>query len=195
MLPGDVDDLLEEVQFDALRGRIAGEVEHQHLGLGPGILDRLLQLLEEIHVRRQPHMTHVGPGDDEAVGMDRIGRIGHQHGVARAHGGERQMGQALLGTDGQDGLALGVQMHVEAIAIPVADGAAQTRNAARHRIAMRIRTLRGLDELVDDVLGRALVRVAHAEVDDVLAPGSRLGLQLIDDVEDIGRQPLDAVKV
>jgi hypothetical protein len=69
-----------------------------------------LQLLEEVHLRRHAHMAHVGAGDDEAVGMDRIGRIRHQHGVAGAHGGQRQVGETLLGADGDDGLGVRVQL-------------------------------------------------------------------------------------
>lgn len=52
-----------------------------------------------------------------------------------------------------------------------------------------------LDQLFDDVLRRRLIGVAHAEVDDVLAPSAGLGLQVIDDVEDVGRQAFDALEV
>jgi hypothetical protein len=45
------------------------------------------------------------------------------------------------------------------------------------------------------VLGRRLVRVAHAEVDDVFAASSRLLLQITDDVEDVRREALDAREV
>jgi len=55
--------------------------------------------------------------------------------------------------------------------------------------------LRGLDELVDDVLRRRHVRIAHAEVDDVLAPSSRLALEVVDDREDVRRQALDSVEL
>ena len=57
------------------------------------------------------------------------------------------------------------------------------------------RVLRGLDELVDDVPGRGAVGVAHAEVDDVLAPGPRLDLEVGDRRQDVGRQPLDPVEI
>src|SRR5436190_7731341 len=54
---------------------------------------------------------------------------------------------------------------------------------------------RRLHQLVDDVLRRGLVGVAHAEIDDVLPSRSRLGLEIVDDAEDVGRQPLDPVEV
>ena len=60
---------------------------------------------------------------------------------------------------------------------------------------MRVAAFCGLDELVHDVLGRRLIGIAHSEVDDVLATRARLGLQRIDDVEDIGRQALNAREI
>src|SRR5262245_52103678 len=54
---------------------------------------------------------------------------------------------------------------------------------------------RRLDQLVHDVLGRGHVGVAHAEVDDVLAAGSRLGLEVVDDGEDVRWQSLDSIEL
>ena len=59
---------------------------------------------------------------------------------------------------------------------------------------MDARVARGLAQLVDDVLGRRHVGIAHAEIDDVLAARARVRLEAIDFLEDIRRQPLDAVK-
>src|SRR3989304_1045199 len=50
---------------------------------------------------------------------------------------------------------------------------------------------RRLTELVHDVLGGGLVRVAHPEVNDVLPPGPGLDLEVVHDAEDVRRQPLD----
>ena len=38
------------------------------------------------------------------------------------------------------------------------------------------------------------VRIAHAEIDDVFAARARFGLELVDLLEDIGRQPADAME-
>ena len=57
---------------------------------------------------------------------------------------------------------------------------------------MRGRLLRGLDELVDDVLGRGAVGIAHAEVDDVFAAAAGGDLHFAGDVEDVGGQTLNA---
>jgi len=48
------------------------------------------------------------------------------------------------------------------------------------------------DEFVHDVLRSGLVRVAHAEVDDVFATTTGRHLEFAHDVEHVGRQPLDA---
>ena len=52
---------------------------------------------------------------------------------------------------------------------------------------MRVRFSRRLDHLVDDVLRRCAIRVAHAEVDDVFAASARRRLQLAGNVEYIRR--------
>ena len=59
---------------------------------------------------------------------------------------------------------------------------------------MRGRLGRDLGQLVDDMLGRGAVGIAHAEVDDVLAPRPCRRLHRIDFGEDIGRQAADAVE-
>ena len=60
---------------------------------------------------------------------------------------------------------------------------------------MRDRLLRGLDHLVDDVLGRGAVGIAHAEVDDVFATAAGGDLHFAGDVEDIGRQALNTTEL
>ncbi len=60
---------------------------------------------------------------------------------------------------------------------------------------MRVGLARDLGQLVDDVLRRRSVGIAHAEVDDVLAAPARGGLHRVDLGEDVGRKALDSVKV
>ncbi len=137
-------------------------------------------------------MADIRAGDGEAVGVNRIGGIRHQHGITGTDGGQRQVRQALLGTDGDDGVALRVEVHVVAPLVPVTDRLAQARDAARQRVAVGVTALCRLDQLVDDVLRRGLVRITHAEIDDILASRARLRLQLIDNIENVRWQPLDA---
>jgi hypothetical protein len=54
---------------------------------------------------------------------------------------------------------------------------------------------RRLDQLVDDVLRGGLVGIPHPEVDHVLAPGPGLGLEVVDNREDVGGETLDPVEL
>ena len=101
------------------------------------------------------------------------------------------MRQTFLRANGHDRLAVHVQIHVVAVTVPVADGAAQARDAARDRVAVRILSPGDFYQLIDDMLRRGLIRIPHAEIDDVLSPRPRLCLQLIDDIEDVGRKAFD----
>ena len=185
-------DLLEKIQIDALRRRIGRKIKHQHLGFGPDILDGIFQFCEEIDAGHERNMADVGPRDHETVGMDRIARVRYQHRVALVHRRQRQVRQAFLGADGHNRLAVHVDIDVVATLVPLADGAPQARYAARHRIPVRVFALGGFDELVHDMPGRGAIGIAHPEVDDVLAAPTRLRLDLVDDVEDVGWQPLYA---
>ena len=92
-------------------------------------------------------------------------------------------------------LGVGIELHAEAA--PVIGGLrlAQALDALGGGIAVGARIAHRLDQLVDDMLGRRHVRIAHAEIDDVLAARARLGLELVDLLEDVRRQPLDSVEI
>ena len=126
---GNGDHLLEEFQVNALAGGIAGEIEHQHFRLGPGFLDRPLQLHEEIHPFHHGHMADIGVGNHETIGVDRVTGVGHQYRISGPHGGQRQVCQPFLGPDGDNGLVVRIQVHVIATLIPVGNRLAQARDA------------------------------------------------------------------
>src|SRR5665647_2064685 len=73
-------------------------------------------------------------------------------------------------------------------------GIAKLRDAPRCRIAVVAAVLGRLRELVHDGLRGGQIGVAHAEVDDVLAPATRLGLHVVHDAEDVGRQAVYAAE-
>ena len=50
---------------------------------------------------------------------------------------------------------------------------------------MGVTSLRRFDQFLDDVLRGRLIRITHAEIDNVFPPRTGSGFQLIDDVEDI----------
>jgi hypothetical protein len=54
---------------------------------------------------------------------------------------------------------------------------------------------RSLDHFIDDVSGRRLIRVAHPEVDDVLASMPSFELKALNLSEDVGGEPLEPVKI
>ena len=134
----------KKLQIDALRGRIRRKAEDQHLRLGRELADRALELVEEIHARRHAHRADVGAGDDRAVDVDRVRRVGHQHRVAALEAGEHQVREALLRADGDDRLGVRVELDAVAALVPVADRLAQARDALRHRVAVRVGPLRSL---------------------------------------------------
>jgi hypothetical protein len=178
-----------------LRRRVAGEVQDQHLGLGIGVLDSPLNCIEKIHVGGHRHVVDIRARDHRPVDVDRVARIGHQHGVAGVERRERQVGDALLGADGDDRLRIGIQIDVVARLVPVADRASQPHDALRYRIAVGVGTLHALDQLFHDVPRRRLIRIAHAEVDDVFAPPARCELQFAGYVKHVGREAFDAGKL
>src|SRR5262249_3046552 len=94
-----------------------------------------------------------------------------------------------------DGLAVGIELDRVAPPVPIAHRDAELVDAARHRVAMVLRFAHRLDQLLDHVRRRRAVGVAHREVDDVLAPPPRALLQSTDDVEDVGRESLDAWEI
>ncbi len=126
--------------------------------------------------------------------MDRIGGIGHEHHVARRGDRLRHVGEAFLRAERRDDLGVGIELHAETALVIAGLGAAQARDALGGRIAVGARLADRLDQLVDDMLGRRQVGIAHAEVDDVGAGGAGLGLEPVDLLEDVRRQAPHAVE-
>ena len=178
-----------------MRGRVGREIQHQHLGLGPGIAYGAVQFFEEVDPVSHRHMADIRTGNHKTVGMDRVGRVRHEDGIAGASRCQRQMSQALLGTQGHNGLGSRIQSHVITPLIPVTNRLAQARNTLGLRIAMGIAALGCLYQLVDYMRGGGLIRIAHPEIDNVFPRGTRLLFEFTNNVEHIGRKALDALKL
>ena len=191
----EIDDLLVEPEVHGVRGRIGGKVQDHGQRRGDAVARRALDFRQEINARTHRNVTQRAARDDESVGVDRIGRVGDDHHVARAGDRHREVGEPLLGTERGDGLALGIDRHPEAPLVIARDRAPQPANAARVRIAVRLRILHRLDELRDDMGRRGGVRIAHAEIDDVLAGRARRRLHRVHLGEDVGRKALDPVEL
>ena len=140
-------------------------------------------------------MADRGARNDEAECVNGIGRVRNEHNVAGSSDRLCHVGEAFLRAERCDDLRLGIELHAEAAFVIGGLRLTQTSYALRRRVAVRARLIDGLDQLVDDVLRRWHVRVAHAEVDDVGTAGARRRLQTVDFREDVWRQALDAVKV
>ena len=127
--------------------------------------------------------------------MDRIGGIGDQHHVARRRDRLRHIGEAFLRAERRHDLGLGIELHAKPAGVIAGLGAAQSRDALGRGIAVGAGLADGLDQLVEHVLGRRQIRIAHSEIDDVGAGGASLGLELVDLFEDVRRQAPHAVEV
>ena len=75
MLAGEGDDLFVEIEIDGERGRIGREIQNHRRRRRHRVLYRVGEFAQEIRLRRHRHMADRGAGDDEAVGVDRIGRV------------------------------------------------------------------------------------------------------------------------
>ena len=195
VLAGEGDDLLVESEIGDIGGRVGRIADHQHLGPRHGVAHRALEDVEEVRPRRGRDRADRGAGDDEAEGVDRIGRVGREHDVAGRGDRLGEVGEPLLRAQGDDHLAVGIELDAEAAGIIAGLGLPQAGDALRRRIAMRARIARDLGELLDDMGGRRAVGIAHAEIDDVLAPRPRRRLHRVHFGEDVGRQAADAVEI
>ena len=69
----------------------------------------------------------------EAEGVDRVARVGHQHHVARRRDRLRHVGEAFLGAERGDDLGLGIELHAEAAVVIGGLGPAQPGDARARR--------------------------------------------------------------
>ena len=60
---------------------------------------------------------------------------------------------------------------------------------------MGITAIYRIPQLIDNMLRRRLVRIAHAEIDNIFTTSAGSLLQLADDIENIRRQTLYTLKV
>ena len=60
---------------------------------------------------------------------------------------------------------------------------------------MSITAASSLHELVDDMFGSGLIRVAHTEIDDILTGGAGLLLEIANNIKNVWRQSLDTPKL
>ena len=171
--------------------RIAGDHRDR---LRDRMQQRALERREEFRIGLRRHRADHAARHQEAEGVDRIARIGHEHDIAGRGDRLRDIGEAFLGAERRDDLGVGIELHAETARVIAGLGAAQPGNALGGRIAVGARLAERLLQLLDDMRRRRQVRIAHAEIDDIGAAvaGGRLGA--VDLLEHIGRQTANAVK-
>jgi hypothetical protein len=157
--------------------------------------DRALDRGEELGAGLRRYGADDAAGHQETEGVDGVGRVGNEHHVARPGDRLGHVGEAFLRAERGHDLGLGVELDPEPARVIARLRPTQAGDAFRSGITVGARLADRLDQLVDHVFGRGQVGVAHAEVDDIGAAGPRLGLELIDLLEDIRRQAPHPVKV
>ena len=195
MLLGEANHLPIEVEVGDVSRRIGRIADHERDRLRDRVDDGAFERVEERRRRLRGHRADHAAGHQKTEGVDRVGRIGHQHHVARRRDRLRHIGKTLFRAERGDDLGLRIEFYAEAARVIARLRAAQARNAARGRIAVGARAADGVLELLDDVGRRRQVGIAHAEVDDVGTRVARRRLGAVDLLEHIGRQAADAMKV
>ncbi len=94
------------------------------------------------------HLADVGAGEERAPDVDRVRRRRHERGVAGLQQHPHQVAEALLGPDGGDDLAVGVERDAEAAQVEVGHRLAQLRDAPAGRVAVVAGVVRGLGQLL-----------------------------------------------
>src|SRR5262245_16031951 len=184
------DGLLEELLLNADRRRVVREREYKELGL---LRTRVIEPAKRIYRGFRPTLgaladrqfDQFAARDGRGEGMDRVARVGNDYPVARLDQRHHQVREALFRADGRDRLGLGIDFDAVATRVPSRDFDAQIGNASRGRISVISRIARGLDQFVDYRIGRGQIRIAHAQIDNVLAAVARLHFQMIDEGKNI----------
>src|SRR5450756_373286 len=103
ILAREVHQALEEIELHAVACGAVREAHEDDARPRPGALVGLGKVGEEVgRVMRERHAVHLGPGEDAAELVDRVRRLGHKGGVARAQEHPHQVGETLLGADGDE---------------------------------------------------------------------------------------------
>ena len=104
-------------------------------------------------------------------------------------------GQTFFRPQCDDDFCLGIHIDAKTTAIIIGLCLAQTGDALGCRITVRIGFLRHFAQLVDDVLRRRQIGVAHAEINNVFSDRSRRCPHVIDFSNHIGWQAFDTVEL
>ena len=186
---------LKERQLDTVSGRVGGKIEHQHFGLGIGIANRGLQFLKETRFALHRYVAQICTRDHKSIGVNRVAGIRHQNRVAHTGRGQSQVRQTLFGAQRDDRFRFRVERYRVTILVPVADRFTESGDAFGLGVTVRVAALNRLTQLLYDVWRCRLIGVAHTKINDVFSTRTRGLLQFTDDIEDVGRETLNALKM
>ena len=141
--------------------------------------------------RKEVGLAAREPGQRRVHG---IARVGAEHDVARVDEREREVRDRLLRSDHADDLFLRVERQVEARLHERGGGLAEVFHADVRRVAVGRRIARRFGQRGDDVRRRRQIRIADAEVDEVLTLLAFLVLERVDAREQVRGQLPDAVR-
>src|SRR5581483_5856207 len=189
LLTGEIDEPLQVAELRARRGRVVRKRREQDARLR---LRRLPRLPHALHVVQRRHALDGRAGEAGSEEVDGIARARHERGVAGTEQHPQQVDEALLRAECEGRLRLGVELDPVALAVQLANGGAQVRQSAAGRVAMVARDERRLAQLLDGDLRRRHIRIAEAEVDDILAGSAKLELEPLHLRERVRRERVDA---
>ncbi len=186
--------LLEEVEIRSRGRRVMRVAKKEHLGHLEHVAVDALEIRQVVMLRGCGDAVEDPARHNDPVEMDWIGGVGHQRDVVVIQEGEREMRDAFLGADERQDLAARVERHAKLPEVPLGDRLPELALdvAVRPGIAVVGRILDLPAQVLHHMLGRRQVRVAHSQVDDVDAALAGLSLEIIEDREQIQRQPLEA---
>ena len=190
----ELDRLLEELVGRGGGGRIVGVVQPEQLGALADVGRNGGEVRQPGVPGRQRQHVGLAVGHDGARRVGRVPRVGGEHHLPRVDEGEGRVADAVLGAQRRQDLPLRVELHSEAVAVPVGDRRPQCGQPEVGRIAVVGGIRRRLLERADDSRRGRQVGVADAEADHVHARGL-LGLHLpVDLGEEVGRDARQAAR-
>ena len=127
---------LEEIRRGRGRGRIV-RIVHVHQAHAGEILSvEGREVWEPTGLGRQGIVAGNAARQDRASLVGRIPRVRAQDLVPRVHERQMDVADALLGSDQREDLALGIEDDSEAVPVPIGEGSAQLRHAAKGGVMM-----------------------------------------------------------
>ena len=190
--PRERDRLIEELERRRRRGRVVGVVQEHQLRLLERIRGDGAQIGQEAAAGPQRHRVGNALGHDRRRAVHGVAGVRYDRHVAGVQQRPGQVREPFLGADQSENVGGGLEGHAEAPAVPVRHSPLVLDGTAVGRIAVAADVGGAFHERVDDVGRRREIGIAHAEVDDVHAPGRQLLLLAVQVGEQVGADLLQS---